>query len=87
MGKSDALHIDDEGPEYGTPHTVTHADALQALQAAGFRASLVNTGGGCMAYEVPLEGGFYVLVTGADVFGPVRVYGDGAASMATVLSQ
>lgn len=76
----DTMDIDgtDEMGRDRMPHPVTHGDAVHALQAAGFRAQFVNTGGGCMAYEVTLEGGWHVLVTGGvDVFDRVRVYGDG----------
>lgn len=40
-----------------------YADVLQALAAAGHRAEFTQTGGMCAALIIPLEAGYYVLIT------------------------
>jgi len=59
------------------PRLMTHAEVLDALAREGFQGSLINTGGGCLAYEFILEAGRYVLVTSTvDVLGHVRTADD-----------
>ena len=40
-----------------------YADALAALAEVGHRAEFTQTGGMCAALMIPLESGFYVLIT------------------------
>lgn len=48
--------------DYCDHYAVTYAAQIAALQAQGLNAAMQHTGGGCMAIEVMLPGG-YALIT------------------------